>query len=97
MPWGDLGEHRQPSAVEPPFQHLLPALPWLGTWLGTAWEPVRGFYLPTLGICSKEGWQEGWCSTDHRGTRSLSPLAGTGSTGLVTEAMVGAACATTGL
>lgn len=35
--------HRQPSAAEPPFRHLLPALRSLGTWLGTAWEPLAGF------------------------------------------------------
>lgn len=92
-PRGDLGVHGQLSTAEPRFQRLLLALPCLGTWLGTAWEPAGGVYQPTLGLCSKEGWQEG-CSTVQRGAGGLSPLVGTG---FVAEVMVGDAYAATGL
>lgn len=95
-PGGDLGGGGQPSTAKPPFQQLLPALPCLGTGLRAAWEPPRGFHLPTQGFRSEEGWQEGY-ATAQRGAGDLSPLTGAGGTEFVTEVMVGAAYATTGL
>lgn len=52
-PRGDLGVHGQLSTAEPCFQRLLLALPCLGTWLGTAWEPAGGFTSPRWGFAAK--------------------------------------------